>query len=154
MLKNRFQVLGDIGKEIDADEHPCKKIGESIKNVYTDISNTVLVLKKKQDKNWIDADTWTLIYNRRHLKEKIINAKSDILLEKYGKFYSEVNKETKCNFRQHRRSYLDRGAYEAKTAAQKGELREVYNITRELTGIHSKCSGPVKDKKRKINKST
>lgn len=144
LLKNRFQVLVDIGEGIE--EHPCENIWESIKNVYTDVSNTVLGVKMKQDKNWIDDKTWTLIDNRRHLKEKMMNAKSDRLLEKYSKECSEANKETKRKLRQDRRSYLDRRANEAETAVQRGELSEVYRITRELTGSYSKCSGPVKDK--------
>lgn len=76
LLKNRFQVLGDIGKELT--EHPCENIWESIRKVFTHVSNynTVLDVKKKQDKNWIDANIWTLIDNRRHRKEKMMNAKS------------------------------------------------------------------------------
>lgn len=50
LLKNRFQVLGDtcIGEGIE--EHLCKNIWESTKNVYTDVSITVLGVKKKQVK--------------------------------------------------------------------------------------------------------
>lgn len=33
------------------EEHPCKNIWESTKNVYTDVSITVLGVKKKQVKN-------------------------------------------------------------------------------------------------------
>lgn len=108
-------------------------IWKRIKNVYTDVSNTVLGVAKKQDKNWIDTNNWTPIDKRRHIKVKTMNAKSDRLMEKYNKEYSEANKETKRKLRQDRRSYLERRAKKAEAAVKRGKLSEVYRNTRELT---------------------
>lgn len=71
----RFQVLGNICEGIKKD--PFKGIWESIKNGYIYVSNTVLGVKNKQDKNWINASILNLIDNRRNLKEKMMEAKSN-----------------------------------------------------------------------------
>lgn len=75
-----------------------------------------------------------------------MNAKSGRLFEKYSKEYAETNKETTRKLRQDRRSNLDRRANEAEAADQRGELSEVYRITRGLIGSYSKCSVPMKVK--------
>lgn len=54
--------------------------------------------------------------------------------EKHNKDYSQVNKETKRKLRNDQREYYDNKENEAEKTANRGEMSEVYRITRELTG--------------------
>ena len=49
--------------------------------------------KRKRDKNWISAETWSLINKRREINEKKGAARSQRLIEKLSVEYSLANRE-------------------------------------------------------------
>ena len=84
-----------------------KKFSVAVKNKYEALSNTdvesawrtakksyilacesVLRKKRKRDKNWIRAETWSLIDMRREIKEKRVTARSQRLRKKLSAEYS------------------------------------------------------------------
>ena len=52
---------------------------------------------RKRDKNWIRAETWSLIDKRREIKEKKGVARSQRLREKLSIEYSSANREVRKN---------------------------------------------------------
>ena len=65
------------------------------------------------------ADTWKTINNRRTLKKKLIDAKSESLCERYQQQYSEVDRQVKCLTRAEKRAYIDGLAEDAEDAAKR-----------------------------------
>ena len=49
--------------------------------------------KRKRDKNWISAETWSLIDTHRDIKEKKGSARSQRIIEKLSAEYSLANRE-------------------------------------------------------------
>ena len=53
--------------------------------------------KRKRDKNWISAETWSFIDKPREIKEKKEGARSQRLTEKLSVEYSLANREVRKN---------------------------------------------------------
>ena len=65
------------------------------------------------------ATTWKTIDNRRTLKKKLIDGKSERLRERYQQQHSEADRQVKRLTRADRRAYIDGFASEAKDAAKR-----------------------------------
>jgi hypothetical protein len=60
--------------------------------------------------------------------------------------YTAANKKVKKKFREDKRRYVENLATEAEEAAGKGNLKELYDVTKKLSGKFGKPERPVKDK--------
>ncbi len=54
----------------------------AIKTIYSETAQKVLGFKQKGGKEWISASTWQKVEERKQLKAKMLNSKSQRLLEK------------------------------------------------------------------------
>ena len=106
----------------------------------------VLGKKRKRDKNWISAKTWSLIDKRRDIKEKKGSARSQRLIEKLSAEYSLANREVRKNLRKDKRMHYENLASQAEQAAIRGEQSELYRITRDLSGKFQGECDAMKDK--------
>jgi len=78
-------------------------------------------------------ETWKQINRRKTTKQKINNADDrirPILLTEY----SEINKRVKRYARCDKKAWADKLAHEAELAAEANNLRELYQITKQLAG--------------------
>ena len=104
--------------------------------------------KTRKKKEWITRDTWQAIEERRQLKKKINDSKSARLREKYRAAYTETNRRVKRKIRTDKRAYMQDLAKEAEEAAQKGEQRNVYKVTKLICGKYNgNRNVPIGDKK-------
>ena len=145
-LRNRFAVLQGKAVEINNNEPTLEKKWENIKTVYNETAKKVLGYKNKQCKKWIRDDTWRKIEERRQIKAKINNARSERLKEQLQTKYSIKNKEVKKSARQDRKVYYEELASEAEEAARRREIGTVYKITKELAGKGRAHDRPIKSK--------
>ena len=60
--------------------------------------------------------------------------------------YTAVDREVKRNIKKDKRDYIDYLAGQAETAAGQGNLRDLYLVTKKLTGKFQQADKPVKDK--------
>ena len=60
--------------------------------------------------------------------------------------YAEVNREVKKSIKVDKRNYIDSLAEEAEQAAGRGNMKELYDTTRKLSGKYCHPERPVKDK--------
>ena len=103
--------------------------------------------KTRKKKEWITRDTWQAIEERRQLKKKINDSKSARLREKYRTAYTETNRRVKRKIRTDKRAYMENLAKEAEEAAQKGEQRNVYKVTKLICGKYNGSRNvPIRDK--------
>ena len=65
-VKNKYEALSNVDEEAERDAESAWKIA---KESYLHAYECVLGKKRKRDKNWIRAKTWSLIDKRREIKE-------------------------------------------------------------------------------------
>ena len=126
-LRNRSQTLGHIGDGL-------KNKWNAFRDITIQTSADVLGTKTRSDKDWIKLDTWKLINKRRTLKQKETNqnARSERVIAKYSKEYSECNKETKKKIRKDEGSILKQKPMKQKRQrkkANKGKYFQNYKRT-------------------------
>lgn len=104
---------------------------------------------KKKNKEWLSPDTWRSIKEKRDIRSELLGAKSTRLKAQWESAYREKDKEVKRSAEKDKKVYLEELAKEAESAAAKGNLSDVYKITKKLCGNLSTRAAPVKDKDRK-----
>ena len=60
-------------------------------------------------------------------------------------FYTRIDREAKKNCKKDKRAYTEHLAKEAETACGKGDIKSLYNITRQLSGRPPITNSLVKD---------
>ena len=123
-LRNCFSILQDetaLTKD-DFNTAMMKSAKETI--VYT----------KTCESEWISPDIWRTIEERRQLKKKALDFKSSSLKEREVVQYREKGKQIKTSARRDKKQYADRLATEAKAAAERKDMKTVYQITMNLCG--------------------
>ena len=139
-LRNKFSVLSSLPEEtIEEQWH-------SLRETWKTTCTTVLGKKTRKHKEWITSDTWTLITERKHLKDQINHMQDQDEKHELQAQYWEKNRQVKRSARQDKRNYIEELTAEAETAAGQRNMKRLYEITRSLSGKNSNPSGPVKDK--------
>ena len=144
-LSNKFQVLEELHEDSDTTEQQWKNIKETL----TSTCEEVVGYRKHTHKEWITADTLRKIEVRKQKKSAVNNSRTRTSKAKAQEEYSEANREVKRSIKADKRSYIDRLAEEAEQAAGSGNLKQLYDTTRKLSGKYSKSERPVKDKEGK-----
>ena len=78
-VKNKYEALSNIDEEAERD---VESAWRTAKERYTHACESGLGKKRKRDKNWIRAVTWSLFDKRRENKEKKVKERSQRLREK------------------------------------------------------------------------
>ena len=120
-LKNRFSILGDY------EELELKEMWNHFKSAYNETASNILGQKKK-NQEWISAESWKLVDERRTVKAKIVCTRSERMKKKFRQEYSEKDKSVKRSMKKDKRDWLDRSASDAETAANSGNMKGVYDI--------------------------
>ncbi|XP_062614538.1 uncharacterized protein LOC134276298 [Saccostrea cucullata] len=106
-----------------------------------DAAAEVIGYKKYAKSEWLSKDTWTTIEERKQLKKKLLDAKSPILKERAAVLYRKKDREVKTSARKDRRHYTEQLAKDAQEAAERKDMKTVYQIRKKLRGDH----GPNQD---------
>ena len=118
-----------------------------MKEVWNSTCKEQLGLQKpKQYKKWITPDTIRLIEERRKLKTVINNSRTRATKSKAQESYTKLNKEVKRSTRNDKRNYFEGLATEAEEAVSKGNIKDMYNITKQLSGKRKAGDRPVHDR--------
>ena len=148
-VSNKYQVLEQLVDDMNIEEH-----WQQIKNIWKDTCSEVLGDKERKNKDWITTDTVNLIKERKNRKADLNRCKTRGAKAKAYKVYGEANKKVKQNIRRDKIKYIEELADEAEEAAEKGNMRDLYNITRKLTGKYKQSSGLIKDKRGNVISNT
>ena len=114
-----------------------------------DTSRQVLGHKKKVKKEWISENTWKYIEERKATKQRMLTGNQEERAEA-AESYKEKDKAVKRGARQDKRNYVDSLAAEAQAAAEVGDTRTVYKITKRLTGGFTSKTTAVRDREGKV----
>ena len=136
-LSNRFQpLIEDNETDIETQWEHCKKL-------WHDTCEEVLGKKKTQHKEWISADTIHKLETRREKKTVLNNSRTRAAKARAQEEYTAVDREVKRSIK---RDYIDDLARQEETAAGQGNLRDLYLVTKKLTGKFQQTDKPVMDK--------
>ena len=137
-LKNRFQCLDEL-EDVETFWHEITKC-------YKETATDMIGFKAKGHKPWISNESWKLVDERRQLKEKSNNSRSERLKNSLNAKYSDKDKEVKKSMRNDKRQWTDNLIDEAEKAASNGMMKTVYEITRTICNEKPKSPQIIKDK--------
>ncbi|VDP34388.1 unnamed protein product [Schistosoma margrebowiei] len=98
-------------------------------------------------KEWITVDILDKIQERRNKKAAINTSQTRSEKAKARTEYTEVNKQVKRSIRTDERKYVEDLA---EKAAREGNMRQMYDITKKLSGNHRKPERLVKSKEGEV----
>ncbi|CAI2725223.1 unnamed protein product [Schistosoma spindalis] len=146
-LSNKFQAFHDL---LNGEEITMESNWKEIKEAITSTCHEVLGQKKHHHKDWITIDTLDKIQERRNKKAAINTSRTRAEEAKAQAEYAEVNKQVKRSIRTDKRKYVEDLAMTAEKAAREGNMRQLYETTKKLSGNHRKPERPVKSKEGKV----
>ena len=93
--------------------------------------------RTSQHREWLSVGTLAKTAVRREKKAALNIAKTRAAKAQRQAEYTEANKEVKKSARMDKRNFIEGLAQEAEDAAGKGDMKEVYRITKKLSGKRS-----------------
>ena len=114
--------------------------------LWQDTCEEVLGKKKTQHKEWISADTIHKLETRRERKTVLNNSRTRAAKARAQEEYTAVDREVKRSIKKDKRDYIDNLARQAEIAAGQGNLRDLYLVTKNLTGKFQQTDKRVMDK--------
>ena len=144
-VNNRFQALETIEDAENIEEH-----WNRIKGAWRDSCEETLGLKVHQNKEWITENSLKKIEERKRAKAILNSSKTRTAKKTAQQKLTETDKAVKRSIKADKKKYLDDLAQEAEEAAERGNLREVYSITKRLAGKFQSGDKPIKDKQGKL----
>ncbi|CAH8514417.1 unnamed protein product [Schistosoma haematobium] len=147
VLSNRFQAFHDL---LNGEGTTMESNWKGIKEAITSTCHEVLGHKKNHHKEWITVDTLDKIQERRNKKAAINTSRTRVEKAKVQAEYTEVNKQVKRSIRTDKRKYVKNLAMTAEKAAREENMRQLYDITKKLSGNRRKPERPVKSKEGEV----
>ncbi|VDI60697.1 Hypothetical predicted protein [Mytilus galloprovincialis] len=141
-LQNRFSAISDLVIE----ENDINNTWEQTKNVILETCEETLGYMQYKHKNWMSDNTWVKVEERRIAKEKVLNATTRQQKRQTQDLYIEKDKEVKKNCKKDKRNYVEQLAQEAEITCSKGDMKYLYNTTKQLSGRRSNSHATVKEK--------
>ncbi|VDP02852.1 unnamed protein product, partial [Schistosoma margrebowiei] len=144
VLSNKFQAFHDL---LNGERTTMESNWKGIKDAITSTCHELLDHKKRHHKEWITVDTLDKIRERKNKKAAITTSRTRAEKAKAQAEYTEVNKQVKSSIRTDKRNYVEDLAMTAENAARERNMRQLYDITKKLSGNRRKPERPVKSKK-------
>ena len=142
-LSNRFQLLQEL---IEDNETDIETQWKHCKKLWQDTCEEVLGKKKTQHKEWISADTIHKLETRRERKTVLNYSRNKAAKARAQEEYMAVDREVKRSIKKDKRDYIDDLARQAETAARQRNMRDLYLVTKKMTGKYQQTDKPVMDK--------
>ena len=142
-LSNRFQALQELTEENEA---TIDTVWSTAKETIKTVCQQVLGPQKHKHKEWISTDSLKKIEQRRERKAALNHSRTRAEKAKAQEQYTQANKSVKKSIKADKKKYADTLATEAEEAARNGNMKDLYTITKKLSGKFSKPERPVKDK--------
>ncbi|VDP41730.1 unnamed protein product [Schistosoma curassoni] len=146
-LSNKFQAFHDL---LNGEGTTMESNWKGIKEAITSTCHEVLGHKKHYHKEWITVDTLDTIQERRNKKAAINTSRTRAENAKAQAEYTEVNKQAKRSIRTDKRKYVVDLATTAEKAAREGNMRQLHDTTKKLSGNRRKPERPVKSKEGEV----
>ena len=138
-VSNRFAALQDSENLIEQ--------WEAFQEVVKDSADTIVGRRRGSYKErWISDHTWELIDRRKQSKITRDQTRTRAQWQRMDAEYKLADKAVKKSCRNDKKTWIEDKGREAEEAAGKNDSKTLYRIVRELTGISSNSSVPLKSK--------
>lgn len=140
-ITNKFQALQDV--------HDLEEQWDLFQKAVMDSATEIIGRRRGSHRErWITPVTWTLIDNRREIKHKRDQAKTEQTYKSATVEYRAADRLVKRSCRKDKQKWLEGKTKEAQEAATRNDSKTLYRLVRDLTGYKggSGRSVPVKDK--------
>ena len=94
----------------------------------------------------MSKNSWKLIDERKAVKKRIDEAKSQRIKEKFRENYRSKDREVNKSVRRDKRKWAEDLAQEEENAVQMGRMETVNDVTKKLTNEKRKAVNSVRDK--------
>ncbi|XP_078685571.1 uncharacterized protein LOC144918578 [Branchiostoma floridae x Branchiostoma belcheri] len=135
------EVMGKEGLDPDIENQ-----WQQIKEGYLVTCEDILGRKKQHHKEWISFNTLQKLDKRKQKKAELNTSRTRSEKRKAQEAYTVADKDVKKSIKKDKREHFDSLAKQAEEAAGKGNLRDLYMVTRKLAGKLQQNDKPVKDK--------
>ena len=142
-LRNKFQVLMEQETENTGN---IETSWNEIKEGLLKISEQTLGYKHKRKKDWVTTETWEVIELRGRLKQHINASKTRNQKSILTNEYNAINKEVKRLARRDKRKWINEMANKAEEAANKGDLKTLYQTMKILSKKMSTVNYSIRNK--------
>jgi hypothetical protein len=112
---------------------PTEQWSKIKETMLTKGENILGLKQRKEAKDWITEETWEEINKRKITKQKINNADDETKPTLLAQ-YADTNKHVKRFARRDKRAWADKLAHKTQLAAEENNLKELYQITKQLAG--------------------
>ncbi|VDO74918.1 unnamed protein product [Schistosoma margrebowiei] len=143
VLSNKFHAFHDL---LNGEGTTVESNWKRIKEAITSTCHEILGHKKHHHKEWITVDTLDKIQERRNKKAAINTSRTRAEKVKEQAEYTEV----KRSIRTDKRKYVEDLTTTAEKAAREGNTRQLYDITKKLSGNRRKAERPMKSKEGEV----
>ena len=106
--------------------------------------------KKKNNKPCLSQEAWTLVDQRKAIKQKLIGARSERQKKRWQDEYRQKDREVKRQVRVDKRRWTEEIAEEAENEAKQQHMKTLYTLTKVLSNERPRQSAAVMDKNGKI----
>ena len=93
-----------------------------MEEAYVKTAEEVLGYKKKKNKPWFSQEAWTLVDQRKAIKQKLIGARSERLKQRWQDEYRQKDREVKRQVWGDKRRWTEEIAKEAENAANQQHM--------------------------------
>ena len=106
--------------------------------------------KKKNNKPCLSQEAWTLVDQRKAIKQKLIGARSERQKKRWQDEYRQKDREVKRQVWVDKRRWTEEIAEEAENEAKQQHMKTLYTLTKVLSNERPRQSAAVMDKNGKI----
>ena len=139
-LRNRFNLLTDQ-QELDID---------SFNQAILGAGKRILGTARRRKEQWISERTWETIKERKEVKKKMLQAKSERIKQQLKDNYTALDKDVKRKAKLDKRNYIDNLATEAEDAAAQQDMGTLYRISKIMTGGYTSTDTPVRNQQGEV----
>ena len=143
-VSNRFKVLQELYDEdegVNIDRH-WSHIKEAVNTTCEDI----LGRRKRQQKDWISAETIRKIQIRKYKKEAVTSSRTRAAKAAAQKEHTAANRDVRKSVKTDKRDFVEGLAEEAERAAASGNMKRLYDTTKNSAGKFKKSDRPIRNK--------
>ena len=144
-LSNKFEPLQELVEEESIDGQ-WKAVKEAVASTCREVLGYRKQCHKEYQNMWISPDSLAKIEDRKKKKAMLNNSRTRTEKTRAREAYTEAAKSVKKSIRKDKRDFVEALALEAEEAARNRSIKDLYTITKKLSGKYSKPERPVKSK--------
>ena len=128
-------------------DHDINSKWAQFSKAYNKTAENVLGRKRKSSKPWIIPESWVKVEERKQLKGKAENARSErIQQQQLHAKYRSKDKEVKKSLKSDKREWLNSLMDDAQHAANMGNMKTLYGITKTICSERTHKNTAINDK--------